>query len=177
LPTDMFFNTSIGTYIWLLDNAKRSERRGKVQLIDASSMWTKMRKGMGSKRKEVDAAAREQIVKLYDAFTETEQSKILRNSDFGNWTITVERPLRLNFSVSRAASLGDKALAKAFGKETAPAPFLSVLAGMDEQTYLSQDKFIEAVRKEFAAAGLKLTPAQYRHLVSRDPVRVSLSCY
>jgi type I restriction enzyme M protein len=164
LPTDMFFNTSIGTYIWLLDNAKRSERRGKVQLIDASSMWTKMRKGMGAKRKEVDVAAREQIVKLYDAFAETEQSKILRNSDFGYWTITIERPLRLNFSVSRAANLGDKALAKAFGKDIAPEPFLSVLAGMDEQTYLSQDKFIEAVRKEFATAELKLTPAQYRHL-------------
>lgn len=164
LPTDMFFNTSIGTYIWLLDNAKRSERRGKVQLIDASSMWTKMRKGMGSKRKQVDTAARERIVKLYDAFAETEQSKILKNSDFGYWTITIERPQRLNFSVSRAASLGEKALAKAFGKGTDPAPFLSVLAGMDERTYLSQDKFIEAVREEFAAAGLKLTPAQYRHL-------------
>jgi type I restriction enzyme M protein len=131
LPTDMFFNTSIGTYIWLLDNAKRSERRGKVQLIDASSMWTKMRKGMGSKRKQVDTAARERIVKLYDAFAETEQSKILKNSDFGYWTITIERPQRLNFSVSRAASLGEKALAKAFGKGTDPAPFLSVLAGMD----------------------------------------------
>ncbi|MFI8511608.1 N-6 DNA methylase [Streptomyces sp. NPDC085460] len=164
LPTDMFFNTGIATYIWLLDNAKQSERRGKVQLIDATSMWTKMRKGMGSKRKEIDAAARERIVKLYDAFTETEHSKILKNSDFGYWTITVERPLRLNFSACRAADLDGKALAKAFGKDTDPSPFLAVLAGMGKHTYLSQDKFIEAVREEFATAGMKLTPAQYRHL-------------
>ncbi|MFP8944384.1 N-6 DNA methylase [Streptomyces fenghuangensis] len=164
LPTDMFFNTGIATYIWILDNAKPTERRGKVQLIDATGMWSRMRKGMGSKRKEIDAAAREQIVKLYDAFTEAENSKILNNSDFGYWTITVERPLRLNFSASRAAGLDGKALAKAFGKDTDPAPFLSVLADMGEQIYLDHDEFIEAVRHEFATAGLRLTSAQYRHL-------------
>ncbi|RNL71820.1 class I SAM-dependent DNA methyltransferase [Streptomyces sp. I6] len=164
LPTDMFFNTNIATYIWLLDNAKPAERRDKVQLIDATSMWTKMRKGMGSKRKEIDAAARERIVKLYDAFVETEDSKILKNSDFGYWTITVETPLRMNFTASRAVNLDNKALAKAFGKDNDPAPFLAVLAGMAMQTYLSQDEFIEAIRMEFAAAGLKLTSAQYRHL-------------
>ncbi|SED42262.1 class I SAM-dependent DNA methyltransferase [Streptomyces sp. 2314.4] len=164
LPTDMFFNTNIATYIWLLDNAKPTERRGKVQLIDATSMWIKMRKGMGSKRKEIDAAARERIVKLYDAFVEAEDSKILKNSDFGYWTVTVETPLRMNFAASRAANLDNKALAKPFGKDSDPAPFLAVLAGMGMQTYLSQDEFIEAIRMEFAAAGLKLTSAQYRHL-------------
>lgn len=164
LPTDMFFNTSIGTYIWLLDNAKPSNRRGKVQLLDASSMWTKMRKGMGSKRKEIDAAARDRIVDLYDSFAQNEQSKIMENSDFGYWTITVERPLRLNFSASRAAGLDDKALAKAFGKDTDATPYLAVLAGMGDRIYLSQDEVVEVMREKFTAVGLKLTPAQYRHL-------------
>ncbi|MFJ3616042.1 type I restriction-modification system subunit M [Streptomyces hydrogenans] len=164
LPTDMFFNTNISTYIWVLDNTKQAERRGRVQLIDASGMWTKMRKGMGSKRKEVDAVARERIVKLYDAFAEAEDSKIIRNSDFGYWAITVERPLRLNFATSRAASLDDKALAKVFGKGADPAPFVAVLASMGKQIYLSQEQFVEDVRGELTTAGLKLTPAQYRHL-------------
>ncbi|MEU6990593.1 class I SAM-dependent DNA methyltransferase [Streptomyces sp. NPDC046465] len=166
LPTDMFFNTGISTFVWILDNNKQAERRGKVQLIDASDMWVKMRKGMGSKRKEIDTVARERIVKLYDAFTETDSTKILKNTDFGYWTITVECPLRLNFSASRAAALDEKALAKAFGKGADPAPFRTVLADMGKQIYLSQDKFIEAIREEFVSAGLKLTPAQYRHLAT-----------
>ncbi|MFJ8432019.1 N-6 DNA methylase [Kitasatospora sp. NPDC094019] len=164
LPIDMFFNTSIPTYVWILDNAKPANRRGKVQLIDASEMWTKMPKGMGAKRKEIDASARERIVKLYDAFTENENSKILKNSEFGYWTITVERPLRLNFSASRAADLDDQALAKAFGKGSDPAPFLTVLADVGNRVYLSRDTFVAAVRGTFSAAGLKLTPSQYRSL-------------
>lgn len=96
LPTDMFFNTGIATYIWILDNAKHPERQGKVQLIDASSFWTKMRRSLGSKRREVDEQARERILTLYDAFDEADPdySKVFANADFGYWTITVERPLR-----------------------------------------------------------------------------------
>ncbi|AXT86257.1 restriction endonuclease subunit M [Aeromicrobium sp. A1-2] len=93
LPTNMFFNTGIATYIWILDNSKKPERVGKVQLIDATSMWTKMRKNLGNKGREIDAQAREQILALYDAFEENDESKIFNNTDFGYWTITVERPL------------------------------------------------------------------------------------
>ena len=95
LPTNMFFNTGIATYIWILDNTKRDERMGKVQLIDATSFWTKLRKNLGNKSREVDAGAREKILKLYDAFDEADSdySKIFANTDFGYWTITVERPL------------------------------------------------------------------------------------
>ncbi|MGO1665200.1 MAG: type I restriction-modification system subunit M [Micrococcaceae bacterium] len=93
LPTDMFFNTGIATYVWILDNDKQPERRGTVQLIDASGMWTKMRKGMGSKRREISPAQRDEIVGIYDAHQEGEHSKILPTSEFGYWTITVERPL------------------------------------------------------------------------------------
>jgi type I restriction enzyme M protein len=95
LPTNMFFNTGIATYIWILDNTKRPERRGKVQLIDATSFWTKLGKNLGSKGREIDAASCERIVKLYDAFDEADPdySKVLATTDFGYWTITVERPL------------------------------------------------------------------------------------
>ncbi|MDA2950806.1 MAG: N-6 DNA methylase, partial [Actinomycetota bacterium] len=95
LPTNMFFNTGIATYIWLLDNTKRPERKGKIQLIDASSFWTKMRKNLGAKGREVDENARHRIVGLYDAFDEADPdlSKVLTANDFGYWTVTVERPL------------------------------------------------------------------------------------
>lgn len=95
LPTNMFFNTGIATYIWILDNTKRPERQGKVQLIDATSFWTKMRKSLGSKNREVDEGARDRILGLYDAFDEADPdfSKVFTANDFGYWTITVERPL------------------------------------------------------------------------------------
>ena len=99
LPTDMFYNTGISTYIWILSNKKPAERKGKVQLIDGSEFWQKMRKGLGSKRKELSAEHIEQITKLFGAFEEAEDdgkpiSKIFRNEDFGYQTITVERPIR-----------------------------------------------------------------------------------
>ncbi len=95
LPTNMFFNTGIATYVWILDNTKRAERRGKVQLIDATSFWTKMRKSLGAKNREVDETARNRIVGLYDAFEEADPdfSKVFTANDFACWSITVERPL------------------------------------------------------------------------------------
>ena len=93
LPTNMFYNTGIATYVWILDNHKPAERRGKIQLIDATSRWTKLRKNLGSKNREISDADRAEIVKIYDDFTEGEQSKILEPDDFGYWEITVEQPL------------------------------------------------------------------------------------
>ena len=94
LPTDMFYNTGISTYIWVLSNHKSEERRGKIQLINASSFFGKMRKSLGSKRKELKDSDIEHIVKLYGDGKASKYSKIFDNSDFGYRTITVERPLR-----------------------------------------------------------------------------------
>jgi type I restriction enzyme M protein len=99
LPTDMFYNTGISTYIWILSNRKPEERKGKVQLIDASSFWQKMRKSLGSKRKELSSEHIDTITRLFGNFEEAKQdgkpiSRIFRNEDFGYRTITVERPLR-----------------------------------------------------------------------------------
>lgn len=95
LPTNMFFNTGIATYIWILDNDKNPDRKGLVQLIDGTSFWTKMRKSLGSKNRELSRADRDRIVRLYADFTDADPdcSKVLRTDEFGYWTITVERPL------------------------------------------------------------------------------------
>ena len=99
LPTDMFYNTGISTYVWIVSNRKPVARKGKVQLIDASSFWQKMRKSLGSKRKELSVEHIDQITRLFGDFVEAEQdgkpiSRIFKNQDFGYRTITVERPLR-----------------------------------------------------------------------------------
>ena len=94
LPTDMFYNTGISTYIWVLSNHKAKERKGKIQLINASDFFQKMRKSLGSKRKELGETDIERIIKLYGEFKEDENSKIFVSQDFGYTNITVERPLR-----------------------------------------------------------------------------------
>ncbi|MBE9374594.1 SAM-dependent DNA methyltransferase [Saccharopolyspora sp. HNM0983] len=95
LPTSMFFNTGIATYIWILDNTKHPDRKGTVQLIDGSEFWTKMRKSLGSKNRELSEEDRANIVKLYADFTDADPdtSKVLRTDEFGYWTVTIERPL------------------------------------------------------------------------------------
>ena len=103
LPTDMFYNTGIATYVWILSNRKPAQRRGKVQLIDATAFWQKMRKSLGSKRKELSPAHIADITKIYGDFKPLARdadgapapvSRIFKNEDFGYRTITVERPLR-----------------------------------------------------------------------------------
>lgn len=94
LPIDMFYNTGIATYIWILNNAKQSQRQGKIQLINATEFYGKMRKSLGSKRKQLAESDIERITRLYGDFVQNEWSKIFDNADFGYSTITVERPLR-----------------------------------------------------------------------------------
>lgn len=99
LPTDMFYNTGIATYVWILSNKKPAARKGKVQLIDASAYWQKMRKSLGSKRKEMSDEHIAKVTKLFGEFIEAEEdgkpiSRIFNNAEFGYTTITVERPLR-----------------------------------------------------------------------------------
>ena len=100
LPDQLFYNTGIFTYIWIVTNRKPKERRGKVQLINAVDLFTKMRKSLGNKRNEIGDAQRAEIVAVYGAFLENERSKIFDNADFGYHQITVERPLRLNFAAT-----------------------------------------------------------------------------
>ena len=99
LPTDMFYNTGIATYVWIVTNKKPTQKKGLVQLIDASAFWQKMRKSLGSKRKELSDAHIDDITRLFCEFKEVTRdgkpiSRIFKNEDFGYRTITVERPER-----------------------------------------------------------------------------------
>jgi type I restriction enzyme M protein len=100
LPDQMFYNTGINTYVWVVTNRKRPERAGHVQLIDARDLRSKMRKSLGNKRNELTADHIAEITRLYEAFAETDRSKILPNHAFGYRKITVERPLRLRWQIT-----------------------------------------------------------------------------
>jgi type I restriction enzyme M protein len=115
LPDQLFYNTGISTYFWVVTNRKRPERRGKVQLVDARDLWQKMRKSLGEKRKELSADHIAEITRLYGSFEEGERVKILPNESFGFLRITVERPLRLRWEITHdtlAALRAEKKLAK-----------------------------------------------------------------
>ena len=100
LPNDLFYNTGIGTYIWVLSNRKDAARKGQVQLIDATAMHAPMRKSLGSKRKFLSEAQIVEIAKLHEAGEIAPNTKVFASTDFGYRRITVERPLRLRFSVT-----------------------------------------------------------------------------
>ncbi len=142
LPTDMFYNTGISTYVWIVSNRKPAARKGKVQLIDASSFWQKMRKSLGSKRKELSPAHIDDITRLFGEFREETRdgvpiSRIFRNEDFGYRTITVERPLR---DEKGKIVLGQKGQAK--GKPVADASLRdteNVPLSEDVQTYFQRE--------------------------------------
>jgi len=166
LPTDMFYNTGIATYIWILCNHKIPERKGKIQLINAVDFFQKMRKSLGSKRKELGEADIEYITKLYGAFCENEHSKIFDGRDFGYSTITVERPLRLSFTLTeeRLAAHGEnKSIGKApeFGKILA-----SLKALPTGKKWLSRAVFLSDATKTLAAEGVSLTAAQWKIVVA-----------
>lgn len=102
LPEQLFYNTGIATYIWVLSNRKAPHRRGKVQMIDATSLYVQMRKGLGSKRREISDVDIERIQSLYEQFDSADPdiSKVFDTIDFGYRKITVDRPLRLDFQVN-----------------------------------------------------------------------------
>src|SRR6058998_3801073 len=109
LPLNMFYNTGIATYIWVLSNRKPAHRKGHVQLIDATKWFSPLRKNLGKKNCELSEADVQRICDTFLAFEETEQSKIFPNAAFGYWKVTVERPLRLKgIDANRAYSPKEK---------------------------------------------------------------------
>ncbi|WP_255487434.1 type I restriction-modification system subunit M [Oceanospirillum sediminis] len=167
LPTDMFYNTGIATYIWVLSNHKPAERKNKVLLINATDMHSPMRKSLGSKRKYLNDDALETIVNLYSRYdlNELEQSgiaKIFNTTDFGYRRITVERPLKLAFyphdSERIEAMQADKPWAKL--DESLKSAILAALAQFEDDKLLSRDTF----KKQLTAVldGVKLPAAAFK---------------
>ncbi|MBF4162581.1 SAM-dependent DNA methyltransferase [Nocardioides sp. CBS4Y-1] len=115
LPDQLFYNTGISTYFWIVTNRKAPERRGMIQLVDARDRFQKMRKSLGEKRKQLADDHITEITKLYGDFTDSDRVKILPNESFGFLRVTVERPLRLRWEITDgtlAAIRADKKLAK-----------------------------------------------------------------
>lgn len=163
LPTDMFYNTGISTYIWILDNAKTAERKGKVQLINAVEMFGKMRKSLGSKRKELRPQDIEKICELYDGFENHDNdddnapalSKVFANSEFGYRTITVERPLQLRFHIADDTAdlvLATKAITKLSAADQDA--IRSALAGLSGRSWTNRDAFVTKLKAALKSAGM-----------------------
>jgi type I restriction enzyme M protein len=167
LPTDLFYNTGIATYIWILDNDKPASRKGRVQLVDATAQWVKMRKSLGSKRREISAEQIAEIVRTYGDNVESETSKVFRNDDFGYTTITVERPLQLNwaFTAERLPlALAAKPLAALSDEVRATIERLAESSPIDHST--DANAVARAVKNLLARESVSLTAPQLKALLA-----------
>ena len=176
LPEQLFYNTGISTYVWVLTNRKEEQRRGKVQLINATDFWVQMRKSMGDKRREISKEHIGRITEIDSSFTDGEYSKIFDTTDFGYRKITIERPLRLNFqaspehierlntqkaftdlATSKKKKTQEKLFEESAGHEQQQA-ILSMLKTLPGTMCKDRAIFEKELDKTAMKAGLKLTP-------------------
>lgn len=176
LPDQLFYNTGIYTYLWIVTNRKDRKRRGKVQLVNGASYFKKMRKSLGNKRNEVCDPQRDEITRLYGEFKEGEHVRILDNEDFGYRRVTVERPLQLNFAVTEErlvalqANSAFQGLAVSKKREDTKAAEADETAGREQQVAIlgalkplasdgiikNRETFIGKVKEMFKRAGVKV---------------------
>jgi type I restriction enzyme M protein len=177
LPEQLFYNTGIATYVWVLTNHKKADRKGKVQLINATTFWVPMRKSLGDKRREISKDHIQQITKLFTDFTGTEYTKIFKSTDFGYRKITVERPLRLNFmasnerierikseksfqnlAISKKKDPKEKAAEESKGREQQDL-ILAMLHTLPPTLLKDQKEIDRVLSKAIKESGLKITAA------------------
>ena len=188
LPTDMFYNTGIATYVWVLSSHKPANRKGKVQLINASKERAKtggrgrsgggevegddenvfyeiMRKSLGSKRKALTPKAIEKIVQTYGQFVENDFSKVFGYKEFGYRRITVERPLKLAIYPKNVLRLEALQADSAWEKmdKTLQKAIIDALASFELEKYLSRDKFLKQLKAKLAE--IKLSTVQLKLIV------------
>lgn len=159
VPENMFYNTGIGTFIWVLSNKKEDRRKGKIQLIDATAMKSALRKNMGKKNCEFTEEIRKEIVCIFLAMEENEVSMILNNEDFGYWSVTVERPLRLRVCPDRTIPADTFKKSDEYGSVTAAIEKAAKTAPLDDWT-----AFAKATKLK-AAALKKVRP----FITEKDP--------
>lgn len=178
LPTDMFYNTGIATYIWVLTNRKDEKRKGKIQLVNATEYYQSMRKSLGNKRKEISPEQIQEIKALYENFEENENCKIFDNKEFGYRKITIERPLKLSFkineeaiekvkettqfinlAVSKKKNEEVKAQEEALGREEQE-KLIKMLENFDsDKEYLNREVFIKELKGKAKEFGITLGAA------------------
>lgn len=185
LPDQLFYNTGIFTYLWIVTNRKDKKRRGKIQLVNATGFFKKMRRSLGNKRNEICDPQRDDITRLYGEFKEGEFVRIFDNSDFGYKRITVERPLRLNFAVTEdrldrvkeARAFANLATSKkrkntkaaeaeiAAGKELQQA-ILAVLESLSGKSVIkNREEFSGILKSAFKDAGIKVPAALFKAIL------------
>lgn len=182
LPDQLFYNTGIGTYIWIVSNQKPKARKGKVQLINAVDKFEKMRKSLGNKRKAVGEDHIEEITQMFGEFATGENVKVFDNEDFGFWRITVERPLKLNFQLSqdRIDRIRDlkpfqklatmKTIAHTDGKTYDGAEIQAEIAnylvsGISDEVWTDRDAFTKHAKKLLTEVPGGVSPALLKAIV------------
>ena len=157
LPLNMFYNTGIATYIWVLSNRKPEHRQGKVQLIDATPWFEPLRKNLGKKNCELSEEDIQRICDTFLAFEETEQSKIFPNRAFGYWKVTVDRPLRLAVDLSPEQRLRFRAACREAQEEPIANVVDQVAEALGAGPHLDFNRFMAAVETDISEHGVKLT--------------------
>ena len=184
LPEQLFYNTGIATYVWILSNRKDARRAGKVQLIDATAIWEPMRRSLGDKRRQITDAQIAEITEMYLGFEEDERSKIFPTTAFGYRKITVEQPLRLNFqatperiarlederafqnlATSRKRNRDQKEAEEADGRRQ-QAEIRDLLASLPGDLYSNRDAFEKLLNRQAKAAGVKLSAPVRKAILS-----------
>jgi type I restriction enzyme M protein len=185
LPDQLFYNTGIYTYFWIVTNRKERKRKGKIQLLDARTFFKKMPKSLGNKRHEICEDQRDEITRLYGDFKENEFVKIFDDDDFGYHRLTVERPLKLNFAVTDerldrvrdakpfaklATSKKKKDIAKIAAESADGRRFqdsiISALEGLRGKGVVkNRDEFRKMMRQAFTVSGLKILAPLFNALL------------
>lgn len=163
LPTEMFYNTGILTYVWILTNKKPAERKGYVQLIDATGFWKKMPRSLGNKRRFMSDDDIDEVIRIHGNFENSEYSRVLKHEDLGYQAIVVERPLRLNFrtTVDRLALLeSESSLTKGNLDLNRLRSALSTIPS--ETVFTSRTAFLKALDTALSKGKIVLKGPQYK---------------